>query len=102
MITIRIGNDSRRLEEADESWIAQEVNNRQREGVPVCAEVTIKTSTLNVKLATPACGPGGTGARAPRPDEAVIIELWGKHKLASDEFSGGNLVAFIKQLSRHL
>lgn len=60
MITIRIGNDSRRLEDVEESWIAQHVNNRQREGLQVCVEVTIKT---------PACGPGGAGGRAPKPDE---------------------------------
>jgi hypothetical protein len=36
MVTIRIGDDSRRLEDADESWITQQIVNRQREGLPVC------------------------------------------------------------------
>ena len=102
MVTIRIGNDTRRLEETDESWIIQQVNNRQREGLPICVEVTIQTGGLNVRLATPACGSGGPGSRAPRPDEAQIIELWNRLRLGSDDFSGGNLVAFIKQLPRLL
>jgi hypothetical protein len=102
MVTIRIGNDSRPLEDADAQWITQQVNNRLREGLPVCVEVTIRTNGLNVRLATPACGSGGGGGRPPRPDEAEIIQLWSKLKLGSDDFSPGNLVAFTKQLSRLL
>jgi hypothetical protein len=101
MVTIRIGNDSRRLEDADESWITQQIVNRQREGLPVCVEVMINTGTLNVRLSTPACG-GGSGGRAPRPDEAAIIDLWSKHKLNLTDFSGGSVIAFIKQLGRLL
>lgn len=101
MITIQIGNDSRNLEDAEESWIVQQVRNRQREGLPVCIRVTLQTSTLQISLTTPGCG-SGAGGRKPRPDEAEIFQLWEKHKLRSDEFTGGNLVAFIKQLRRHL
>ncbi len=101
MVTIRVGNDSRQLEDADESWITQQINNRRREGVAVCVMVMIRTSNLNVTLATPACGSGG-GGRAPEPDEARIIDLWSKHRLQSNDFNGGNLVAFIKQLDKFL
>lgn len=101
MITIQIGNDTRSLEDAEPSWIVQQVNNRQREGQPVCVRVTVQTSTLQISLTTPGCGPGTVG-RKPRPDEAEIIQLWEKHKLTSDDFSGGNLVAFVKQLRQNL
>ncbi len=102
MVTIRIGSDSRSLEDADESWINQQIGNRQQEGLPICVEVTIKTETLDVILATPACGSGRGGGRAPRPDEAKIIEAWTRLHLGSDDFSGGNVVAFTKQLRRLL
>ncbi len=102
MVTIRIGNDTRQLEDADEVWLTQQVNTRHREGLPVCVQVTIRTSTLQVSLTTPACGSSAGGGRPPRPDEAEIIELWNKHKLTSTEFTGGDLVAFTKQLRRHL
>jgi hypothetical protein len=101
MVTIQIGNDSRSLEDADESWMIQQVNNRQREELPFCIRVSIQTSTLQISLTTPGCGPG-TGGRKPRPDEAEVIQLWERQKLTSDDFSGGNLVAFVKQLRRHL
>lgn len=101
MVTIQIGNDSRSLEEADESWIVQQVNNRKREGRPICVRVSIRTSTLQISLTTPGCGPGA-GGRMPRPDEAEIIRLWERNKLTSDDFSGGNLVSFIKQVQRQL
>lgn len=101
MITIHIGNDSRSIEDASESWIIQQINSRQREGQAICVRVAIRTSTLQIDLTTPGCGPG-TGSRRPRPDEAEIIHLWEKHKLTSDDFSGGNLLAFIKQLGRKM
>jgi hypothetical protein len=98
MVTIRIGNDTRSLEEADETWINQAVGSRQEEGLPVCIHVTIRTETLDVALATPACGSGGAGGRRPRPEEAKIIDLWTRLHLASGDFSRGNVVAFVKQL----
>lgn len=101
MITIHIGNDSRNIEDAEDSWVVQQINNRQRQGLAVCVRVSIRTSTLQIDLTTPGCGPG-TGSRKPRPDESEIIQLWERHKLTSDDFSGGNLLAFIKQLRRHV
>jgi hypothetical protein len=102
MVTIRIGDDTRRLEDVDESWITRQVNNRRREGLPICVEVAINTGAVNVRLATPACGTGRAAGRQPRPDEADIIQLWNKLGLGSDDFSAGNLVAFVKQLARLL
>ena len=101
MITIHIGNDSRSLEDADEAWIAQQITNRRQEGLSVCVRVTIHTATLQISLTTPDCGPG-VGGRAPRPDEAAVIDLWEKHKLTSTDFAGGHVIAFLKQLQRHL
>lgn len=101
MVTIRIGTDSRSLEDADESWLAQQVDRRHAEGQPVCIDVAIRTPTMDIRLATPACGTGG-GGRPPRPEEAEVLELWTKAKLTSDDFSGGNLVEFVKRLRRYL
>ena len=100
MSTIRIGADTRRLEDVDESWITQQVGNRQREGSGICVEVRIRADALDLLLATPACGPGTGGGRRPRPNEIEIIELWNRLGLGSEEFSGGNVVAFVKQLRR--
>jgi Zn-dependent alcohol dehydrogenase len=97
MLTIRVGNDTRRLEDVDESWITQQINNRRRAGISVCIEVRIKTDVLDLILTTPACG-SGAGGRAPRPDETRIIDLWMKHGLTSDDFTAGNAVGFVKQL----
>jgi hypothetical protein len=102
MVTIRIGSDTRRLEDVDDSWITRQVNNRRSEGLPVCVEVTIRTGSLDMKLATPACGLGVSGGRAARPDEAEVFQFWNKLHLLSADFSGGNVVAFIKQLRRVL
>jgi hypothetical protein len=98
MVTIRIGNETRNLEDADESWITQQVGGRQEAGASVCVEVRIEIGALRIRLATPGCGSGTAGTRPPRPDEAKIIQAWERLGLGSDAFSGGNVVAFTKQL----
>ncbi|MEA2579125.1 MAG: hypothetical protein QOE83_17 [Actinomycetota bacterium] len=89
MVTIRLGNQTRPLEEVDASWITRHVGGRQHEGVPVCVEVRIWTDILDMWLATPACCGGVTGGGPPRPEEVAIFHLWEKLGLGSDEFSGG-------------
>lgn len=100
-ITVRIGGETRNLEEASESWINQQINRRRAEGQNVCAEVSISTSGLNLRLATPGCGSGG-GGRPPTANERAVLDLWSKLGLLSSDFTGGNLVAFLKQLRRLL
>jgi hypothetical protein len=98
MVTIRIGSETRNLDEADESWITQQVGSRQDAGATVCVEVRIETGTLRIRLATPGCGPGAGGGRPPTPDEAKIVQAWDRLGLGSEGFTGGNVVAFTKQL----
>lgn len=102
MVTVRIGAETRNLPEADESWVNQQVARRRRDGQDVCVEVTFQTSGLNLRLATPGCGNGGGGGRLPNNNEREVLELWAKRGLNSSEFTGGNLIAFLKQLDRIL
>lgn len=102
MVTVRIGAETRNLAEADESWINQQLTRRRRDGQDVCVEVTLQTSGLNLRLATPGCSNGGRGGRLPNNNEREVLELWTKRGLNSSEFTGGNLVAFLKQLDRML
>jgi len=97
MIKIRIGDSEREIKDADPSWVTQQVNRRRRNGVPVCVRIEIDEPPLKLRLSTPECGPS-RGGRPPRPGERRILDLWNKHKLNTDEFTGGNLQAFIAQL----
>lgn len=98
MVLVKIGGTERRLEEADESWINQQINRRRAAGEIVCVVVRIDTTTAKVTLATSACG-GGGGGRPPNSEERRIIGLWRKHRLNVDDFTGGNLIAFLRQLT---
>jgi hypothetical protein len=102
MVIVRIGNDSRRMEHLEESWITQQVVNRQREQLQVCIEVTIQTGDINVRLSTPGCGPRAGGGRQPSAAEAAIIRAWNDARLTSEDFGPGNVVAFLKKLRRLL
>jgi hypothetical protein len=100
MITVRIGTETRPVADATESWINEQINRRRGDGQNICVEVVMQTSGLNLRLATPGCGTGGGGGRAPTANEREVLELWDKRGLNSAGFSGGNLIAFLKQVDR--
>ena len=100
MNTIRIGSETGSLIHATESWINEEINRRRHDGQNVCVEVAINTGGLNIRLATPGCGEGAGGGRAPNANEQEVLDLWSKRGFDSADFTGGNLVAFLKQLRR--
>lgn len=102
MVTVKIGIDERKLEQADASWINQEISHRRRDGRAVCVSVTITEPDLNVALVTPGCQGGGGGGRPPNPREAEVLELWTRHHLNDSGFTGGNVESFLKQLRRML
>jgi len=98
MIKIRIGEAERELGSADESWINQQINRRRNDGQSVCVRVFIKEGDLDMILSTPACASSGNGGRPPRPHEMRVLNLWNQQRLNESEFTGGNVISFIKQL----
>lgn len=97
MIIVAIGESERSYEDASPHWINEQINRRRNDNFPVCVRVTIKKGAIDMILSTPCCS-GGSGGRAPRPQEQEIFELWDKRHMNNDDFTGGNLVAFLKQI----
>ena len=97
MITVKIGTDERDMTEGiDEQWINQQIARRREDGEQVCVRITIHEGEVNVNLATPTCTGGSVGGRRPNGAELEIIELWNRRGLNEVQFTGGNLVAFLK------
>ncbi len=103
MVKIKIGEYERVLEEADEQWINQQINQRRSAGENVCVIVTIQETNLNLMLSTPTCGGHGFGAGRPlNSQESRILDLWKDRRMNQQDFTGGNLIAFLHQLRRLL
>jgi hypothetical protein len=101
MITIRIGESVRSLEDdrsIDQSWVNQQINGRRADNQPVCVQISINENSLNMALSSSDC-PRRGGGRPPNQHELQIFDLWEKVGMNKSEFHGGNLVAFLKQLS---
>lgn len=98
MITIRIGTEEKDIAQASPDWINQQINRRRDDGQLVCVRVTIREGELNMALSTPTCGPRGGKGRSPTTKEKAIFDLWEKRGLNDASFTGGDLVAFLKQL----
>jgi hypothetical protein len=88
--------------EASESWINEHINQRKGDGQAICIQVFLDEDGVNMILSTPACGSGGGGGRRPTAREQEIFDLWNKHHLNETQFTGGNVIAFLKQLRRLL
>lgn len=101
IIRIKIGESERELAKASESWINQQINRRREDRISVCVRVKIQNSRLNMVLSTPTC-PSGNGGRPPTMYEQEVFDLWEKRGLNSSNFTGGHLVAFLKQLKNLL
>jgi hypothetical protein len=96
-VTVKIGSEQRDLSEVTDSWIAQQIVGRRRDGMNVCVAVAIQTADLSMRLTTPAC-PASAGSRAPYPREQRIFDLWNERRLNFPDFAPGDVVAFLKQL----
>lgn len=102
MIKIKIGEAEGELGSIEESWINQQINRRRADGLSVCVRVVVQEGDLDLILATPTCGASGGGSgRLPRPREKMVFDLWNQRGLNETDFTGGNLIAFLKQL-KHL
>lgn len=100
MVTVKIGNIEKEIDDVEANWINQQINRRREEKEPVCVRVNIKESIANISFATLDC-PRGRGAKFRlNTTEEKILELWKKFKLDTKEFTGGNLVAFVEQLKK--
>lgn len=100
MIRVFIGNSEREINDATPQWINEQINRRRADGVQFCVRVLIDTNPINLALTTPGCSSGGGGGgRQPNSQENELLALWEKFHLKTSDFTGGNLVAFLKQIS---
>lgn len=102
MVTVEIEGDARAFEEAEESWMNQQINLRRRDGEPVCVKVTIRSEAVNIVLISADCPHRVRGGRAPNPMEKRLLDLWRECGLYDPDFRGGHLIAFLKQMRREL
>lgn len=98
-IRVQIGTSERDINDIESNWVNEQINNRKKDGVPICVRVSIKQGDINIALATKDCPGGGGGGRPPNRQEKEIFDLWDKLHLNRESFSSGNLVAFLKQIS---
>ena len=103
MISVTIGGYKRKFSsvgDVDEEWINQQINRRHGDGRAVCVQVVIEEPPIDVQLTTPACSVMAGYGRQANPEEREVLQLWKKHGLDEEGFTGGNVIAFFKQLRR--
>lgn len=96
-IKIKIGSEQRTLAEANPDCINQQINRRRNDSEAVCVRISVECPGIRLVLSTPDCPTGG-GTRRPNREEERILLLWEERGLSRRDFTGGNVVAFLKQL----
>lgn len=97
---VKIGNEQRPLDEANERWISEQLRRRKQDGASTCIQVYLKTSALDVVLSTADCPSGAGIPRPARPKEQEVFDLWKMFGLGGSGFTIGNLIAFLHQVRR--
>ena len=98
-IRVKIGSVERDIKEADPNWINEQINRRRADGAPVCVQVTITRESVDLLLSTSDCPRFAGGSRSLSAQENEIFDRWNKLHLSDKDFSGGNLVAFLRQIT---
>lgn len=98
MIQVQIGDVKRDIKDAGSSWIREQLDRRRREGKSVCVQVFVDKSPLHMRLATADC-PHTIGTRRATAQEQEVFSLWERRRLNSPDFTSGNLIAFLRQIS---
>lgn len=98
-VEVQIGSEKRSIDDSSPSWINDQINRRRRDGIPVCVQVYINKESINLRLSTPGCSGGGGGGSL-NTQEMEIVDLWRKHHLSEDSYTGGNLISFLKQIAK--
>jgi len=101
MVEIRIGETSRSFNDYRESWIHNQIKRRRKDGINPCVKVRINEGSVNLSLITSNCP--GSRASSSNFDKQMreIIALWNKH-IKGEDYTSGQIIAFLKQLHRYL
>lgn len=98
MVRIQIGSTfDYDLKDMREDDLVKQIKGHRDDGVPLCIKVIIKSDNVDIILSTPDC-PGVGGGRPPNDHEKQIFKLWEDRKLRTNNFSPGQLIAFLKQI----
>lgn len=98
MKRISIGGNDRDLDGASPSWISEHVQDLRSQGETVCVTIVIEAGPVNMRLATPGCGPGSGSGRAPNRQEKKLLDLWEKKGLNEDDFDVRELIDFVERV----
>ena len=100
-IRIRIGQDEREFNQADEHWIISRIKQEQADQGNACIRIFIKAGDIDVILSSGGCPKSeGGGGRKPTAKEQEFFNLWRKLGLNANEVTGGKVNAFLKQARR--
>ncbi|MEX0724164.1 MAG: hypothetical protein WD357_05805 [Gracilimonas sp.] len=97
MITVNICGEEKPLQEINTEWISRIINRNRIQNKPICVNVNISATTVNLNLQTLNCK-GYEKAIGGSDIENRVIHLWEELVLSQNDLSGAVLFDFLKRM----
>jgi hypothetical protein len=100
MIIIDICGSEKSYEDLTDTWLYEQLANRQKNGVKVWIKVIVKneSSNVNIVLTSNNCPPSRTERRPISPREEELFDLWETMGLKSEEINLNKLREFLYKI----
>jgi heat shock protein HspQ len=100
MILINICGSERSYEDLTDSWLYEQISNRQKNGVKVWVKVIVKNENLhvNIVLTSQNCLHSKTVERQTSPHEDELFELWNAMGLKNEEINPNKFKEFLYKI----
>lgn len=99
MIKVNICGEEKPLQEINSEWLNRIINRNRIQGNPICVQVEISASTVNLTLQTAECK--GYEKAVGRSDiEQRVIYLWEELVLSQNDLTGVALFDFLTRMEQ--
>lgn len=97
MISIDICGSTKNLEDISESWIYEQILNRQKESVKIWIKVIIENrdANVNIVLTSANCPPSKAAQRKTHHNEKELFDLWETMGMKDVEIKPKQLMKFL-------
>lgn len=76
MIKVIINEQDRIWDSSQAGWLNGTINDLQKDGIPVCVQVSIQYGDINVGLSAGSCSSSSCAGRSPNSRERELITSW--------------------------
>lgn len=100
MIKVIINEQDRIWDSSQAGWLNGTINDLQKDGIPVCVQVSIQYGDINVGLSAGSCSSSSCAGRPPNSRERELITSWNVMTIDEIPLNSGKIISFLNRVKR--